>query len=1119
MKILKKWLALLLCAALMISLFSGSMIYAHEEEYEESGETEEDFEDIEEPGASEEDFEEPTEPEEVENSYVLYPIEGGELCFDPLTGTVVGCTGFPTVADIPEQIEGTAVTAVGNSAFYDCYDLKEVSIPGSVLSIGDYAFSYCANLEKLSFAEGLRSIGDSAFYGCAALTEVEIPGTVTEIKEMAFSCCGKLTVIRVREENSAYCTDSAGALFNKEMTALLQCPGGFEGAYDVPQSVTVIHNYAFMRCEKLTAVTLPESLTTIGISVFNGCSELTGITIPQSVTDIGDYGFCNCTSMTYADIQGPVETIGERLFYACSQLKEVSIPDSVKTVGSESFYECEELTQILLPEGITTIGESAFRGCVKLENVTLPQTLTELWGYSFFGCESLKEITVPENVTYMGSRVFALCSSLTEIRVEEENPVYSSDEYGVLYNKDKTHLLQYPGKGPERYSIAETASRIGDYAFACTYDLKWVEIPGGVTVIGGHAFASCSALTSLTIPEGVTEIYADMIKDCESLTHVHFPGDMPEIYGELSYDEGEGPVFCYREGKENWENCEFHTAVWEYTLTLGCGVATYTCNTCGDTHTLQNEDAHPWDGGRELAAPTCTEKGKLLLTCTQCDTTKEATIPATGHSQGEQISETDLGWEYACLNGEHTYFVYKDQRVNAMYLEDVSVTFIDEENYPWIYGQNNEEREQSVIRSSNGGVSDSISATTIYFTCDREMMLSFTYGVSSEEGYDELTILLDGVAVVNAVSGVMEGTYTSDVLTEGTHTLALLYSKDGAADSEEDQAYLYGIEAIAVGEKPEVQDTAQDLTLKLNHTLNLASDISINYLIPKTLMEGYDMSTVYLESLIENYAGNAFVGTERVITYPVENGNYYYFTLTGLTAVNMNNNIDSVIRGVKDGQERYSPTDRYSIATYAHSQMNNPNRPNSLKTLCADLLRYGAKAQVFKAYRTDALADGAMTEEHRAYLSNLDAVIFGQTNRVLNDLPNAPISWTGKALNLESKVCLKFVFDIGNYAGDPTALTLRISYKDINGAEKTAVIEKVEEYNTDFNLYAFTVDILLAAELRTVVSAQIFAGETPVSATLQYCADAYGNNKTGVLLDLCKALIAYSDSAKAFFKN
>ncbi|MBP3412401.1 MAG: hypothetical protein J6K89_04005, partial [Oscillospiraceae bacterium] len=124
----------------------------------------------------------------------------------------------------------------------------------------------------------------------------------------------------------------------------------------------------------------------------------------------------------------------------------------------------------------------------------------------------------------------------------------------------------------------------------------------------------------------------------------------------------------------------------------------------------------------------------------------------------------------------------------------------------------------------------------------------------------------------------------------------------------------------------------------------------------------------------------------------------------------------------------------------------------------------------------------------------------------------------GKSLNLDSKVALKFVFSMGTYTGELSNLTLRVSYKDSTGAEKTLTLTNAALYNPDRGYYAFTLDTLLAAELRSVVSVQIYAGDTPVSCTLRYSADTYGNNKTGQLLTLCKALFAYSDSAKAFFQ-
>ncbi len=320
------------------------------------------------------------------------------------------------------------------------------------------------------------------------------------------------------------------------------------------------------------------------------------------------------------------------------------------------------------------------------------------------------------------------------------------------------------------------------------------------------------------------------------------------------------------------------------------------------------------------------------------------------------------------------------------------------------------------------------------------------------------------------------------------------------------------------GEK-EIKEPIEAPSLKLGHSLNLASDISVNFAIHKTYLEGFDLSAVYVESILETYEGNAKTGTTTFRLDPVAKGDFYYFTLTGITAVQMNDRILSTFYGVKEGQPYCSPVDDYSVADYAYSQLGKSTTTLSLKTLCADLLRYGTNAQIFKAYRTDALADSKMTEEYRSYLSDTEALSFGNTNVTENDLENATFEWAGKVLNLESKVTLRFVFRSAGYTGDLTGLTARMTYEDINGETKTVLLKKPELYNESLGLYVFTTDALLAAELRTVVSVQIFEGNTPVSCTLRYSADTYANGKTGTLLELCKALFAYSDSAKAYFTS
>lgn len=62
---------------------------------------------------------------------------------------------------------------------------------------------------------------------------------------------------------------------------------------------------------------------------------------------------------------------------------------------------------------------------------------------------------------------------------------------------------------------------------------------------------------------------------------------------------------------------------------------------------------------------------------------------------------------------------------------------------------------------------------------------SFDYSVSSESGYDKLTITLDGTTVVDGISGSVSGSKTT-TLSEGTHTLTATYSKDSSVNNNYD---------------------------------------------------------------------------------------------------------------------------------------------------------------------------------------------------------------------------------------------------------------------------------------------------------------------------------------------
>ena len=98
---------------------------------------------------------------------------------------------------------GSAVTSIGNYAFYNCSDLTSMTIPDSVTSIGDNAFSGCFKLTSVTIPDSVTSIGEYAFYNCSGLTSVTIPDSVTSIGGDAFSSCSSLTSVTFSGKDKA----------------------------------------------------------------------------------------------------------------------------------------------------------------------------------------------------------------------------------------------------------------------------------------------------------------------------------------------------------------------------------------------------------------------------------------------------------------------------------------------------------------------------------------------------------------------------------------------------------------------------------------------------------------------------------------------------------------------------------------------------------------------------------------------------------------------------------------------------------------------------------------------------------------------------------------------------
>ncbi len=310
---------------------------------------------------------------------------------------------------------------------------------------------------------------------------------------------------------------------------------------------------------------------------------------------------------------------------------------------------------------------------------------------------------------------------------------------------------------------------------------------------------------------------------------------------------------------------------------------------------------------------------------------------------------------------------------------------------------------------------------------------------------------------------------------------------------------------------------AVDTEVTIRHSLNLASDISLNYLVPASQLSYY--SSFYLSCSMPQYSNGVLTGSKTVTLTPVLKDGYYSFTLEGLTAVQIGDQITAKLFMSRDGIQYCSPEDIYSIADYAYNQLAKTDISKELKVLCAHLLLYGANAQLFKGYRTDTLCNSKMTDSHRAYLTDLSTVTFGNHNRILSDMEDPVITWAGKVLDLNTEIRLRFVFDPTAFSGEISDLELHLSYDDIYGNLQTAVVTNPELYHSELGYYCFSFSGLLASELRQVLTVAIYEGDQQISQNLQYSADTYGNGKTGNLEAVCRAMMAYSDAAKAYFMS
>lgn len=314
--------------------------------------------------------------------------------FDENSGTITGADKTISGSiSFPNEINGVAITSIGNRAFENCDSIERVEkLPDSLVRIGYSAFAECDSLIYIKIPKSVTETGTESsyptYYGnwvanCKLLNTIEIENEATAIPREAFADSYASNIIipsTVTELGYGAFRDSKG----------LETIPAMKG-------IITIGNRAFENCDSLRKVDgLPSTLTSIGYRAFADCDVLEYIKIPRSVTQTGTessyptyYGnwFSNCASLKGIELEFGSTIIPRDVFANITANAYIYCPSSITQTANTIFSNSQNLT-IICDESALILPYAIDNGL----NFRLTHEITEYKHFNFSNTEYYSNI-------------------------------------------------------------------------------------------------------------------------------------------------------------------------------------------------------------------------------------------------------------------------------------------------------------------------------------------------------------------------------------------------------------------------------------------------------------------------------------------------------------------------------------------------------------------------------------------------------------------------------------------------------------------------------------------------------------------------------------------------------
>ncbi len=492
---------------------------------------------------------------------VAYPVEGGNIYFDPETGAIVGCDPTITRADIPEYINGTKVIGIGDFAFLQSRLLHNGKMD-------PYPIVSTPSLTHVSLPDTIEYIGMCPFYG-TSIESIVLPKSLKFLREAvapselgtagSFFGGPEIAYYRGTKDEWKYNVDYYGYDNTCTIVYDYKCEGIYGHEYN--DWIAVKLPTCTEKGEDIRTCSLCGESETRTVSARHTWSDVITVVKPSCTTTGSGVKSCvNCdVSQTvvipiehsfgeWQVIQdyGCIEGIKRRTCTICKTKEEEMLP----ATEDHSWSDWKEDTAATC----TVEGKESHYclNCNYTESRTVPTNDNHSW--------SDWNVTIAPTAESEGKevRLCTVCGATETRTVSITGEIAYPVKGGVLYFDTETGTitgadivvrdLNIPAKingikvtaiadrafarytdmqyGVEVYNsfnsvtLPDTLTSIGNSAFFGVKDLKSLTIPGSVKTIGKSAFEECYDLEEVVISAGVEEIGNDAFSQCYELKSV-----------------------------------------------------------------------------------------------------------------------------------------------------------------------------------------------------------------------------------------------------------------------------------------------------------------------------------------------------------------------------------------------------------------------------------------------------------------------------------------------------------------------------------------------------------------------------------------------------------------------